>query len=122
MVAIHSKSCRDVLGLYMQAIVIQIISLRASSNASASLTTCRTSHEGMEEFLHGATTARVSETALQRSQASLAALSRELGISPVIVVKWRKYLAVKDAKTGPKEPCSTILIKANGVHPALHDR
>ena len=46
---------------------------------------------------------------MQRSQASLATLSRELGINPKTVAKWRKRAAVEDLKTGPKEPRSTVL-------------
>jgi transposase-like protein len=42
--------------------------------------------------------------AIQRSQASLATLSRELGINPKTVAKWRKRKTVEDLKTGPKAP------------------
>ncbi|MEM9430464.1 MAG: helix-turn-helix domain-containing protein, partial [Pseudomonadota bacterium] len=37
-----------------------------------------------------ATTAHVVRAAIQRSQASTAELSRELGINPKTVAKWRK--------------------------------
>jgi hypothetical protein len=47
-----------------------------------------------------------------RSQASLAQLSRELGINPKTVAKWRKRATVEDLKTGPKEPRSTVLTEA----------
>ncbi|MBL3576480.1 helix-turn-helix domain-containing protein, partial [Rhodovulum sulfidophilum] len=47
--------------------------------------------------------------AIQRSQASNAELSRELGINPKTVAKWRKRQTVEDRKTGPKEPRSTVL-------------
>ena len=50
--------------------------------------------------------------AIQRSQASLATLSRELGINPKTVAKWRKRTSVEDRKTGPKEPRSTVLTEA----------
>jgi transposase-like protein len=36
-------------------------------------------------------------------------LSRELGINPKTVAKWRKRATVEDKKTGPKEPRSTVL-------------
>ena len=38
-----------------------------------------------------------------------AQLSRELGINPKTVAKWRKRASVEDMKTGPKEPRSTVL-------------
>jgi transposase len=36
-------------------------------------------------------------------------MSRELGIHPKTVAKWRKRATVEDLKTGPKEPRSTVL-------------
>ena len=39
----------------------------------------------------------------------MAELSRELGINPKTVAKWRKRKTVEDQKTGPKEPRSTVL-------------
>ncbi len=45
----------------------------------------------------------------REAQASRAALSRELGINPKTVLKWRKRQTVADQKTGPKEPRSTVL-------------
>jgi hypothetical protein len=36
-------------------------------------------------------------------------LSRELGINPKTVAKWRKRSSVEDRKMGPKEPRSTVL-------------
>jgi transposase-like protein len=42
--------------------------------------------------------------AIQRSQASLAQLSRELGINPKTVAQWRKRATVEDRKTGSAEP------------------
>ncbi len=45
-------------------------------------------------------------------QASLATLSRELGINPKTVAKWRKRATVEDLKTGPKAPHSTTLSEA----------
>ncbi|MDF2640567.1 MAG: transposase [Novosphingobium lindaniclasticum] len=46
------------------------------------------------------------------SQASLATLSRELGVNPKTVAKWRKRATVEDLKTGPKAPHSTTLSQA----------
>ena len=37
---------------------------------------------------------------------------KELGINPKTVAKWRKRSAVKDLKTGPREPRSTVLTEA----------
>jgi hypothetical protein len=39
-------------------------------------------------------------------------LSRELGINPKTVAKWRKRATVEDLKTGPSEPRSTVLSEA----------
>jgi hypothetical protein len=59
---------------------------------------------------HGnATTAHAVRAAIQRSQASLAQLSRKAGINPKTVAKWRRRATVEDLKTGPKEPRSTVL-------------
>ncbi len=48
----------------------------------------------------------------REGQASTAALSRELGINPKTVAKWRKRATVEDLKTGPKEPRSSVLSEA----------
>ena len=67
----------------------------------------------MGQVRHGsATTTHAVRAAIQRSQASLAQLSRELGINPKTVAKWRKRATVEDLKTGPSEPRSTILTEA----------
>jgi len=67
----------------------------------------------MGQVRHGcATTTHAIRAAIQRSQASTAALSRELGINPKTVAKWRKRETVEDRKTGPKEPHSTVLSEA----------
>ena len=67
----------------------------------------------MGQVRHGsATTTYAIRAAIQRSQASLATLSRELGINQKTVAKWRKRQTVEDLKTGPKEPRSTILTEA----------
>ena len=64
----------------------------------------------MGQVRHGsATTTYAVRAAIQRSQASIAGLSRELGINPKTVAKWRKRQTVEDQKTGPKEPRSTVL-------------
>ncbi len=64
----------------------------------------------MGQVRHGsATTTYAVRAAIQRSQASLATLSRDLGINPKTVAKWRKRQTVEDLKTGPKEPRSTVL-------------
>jgi len=63
----------------------------------------------MGQVRHGsATTTHAVRAAIQRSQASTAALSRELGINPKTVAKWRKRETVEDHKTGPKEPRSSV--------------
>ena len=67
----------------------------------------------MGQVRHGsATTTHAVRTAIQRSQASLSTLSRELGINPKTVAKWRKRATVEDLKTGPKAPHSTTLTQA----------
>ena len=66
----------------------------------------------MGQILHGsATTTHAVRTAIQRSQASAAELSRTYGINSKTVLKWRKRATVEDRKTGPKEPHSTVLSK-----------
>jgi transposase-like protein len=61
----------------------------------------------MGQVRHGsATTTHAVRAAIQRSQASLATLSRELGINPKTVAKWRKRTTVEDLKTGPKAPAA----------------
>jgi hypothetical protein len=67
----------------------------------------------MGQVRHGcATRTHAIRAAVQRSQASTAALSRELGINPKTVAKWRKRVTVEDRKTGPKEPRSSVLSEA----------
>ena len=64
----------------------------------------------MGQVRHGsATTTHAVRAALQRSQTSISKLSREFGINPKTVAKWRKRQTVEDQKTGPKEPRSTVL-------------
>ena len=65
----------------------------------------------MGQVRHGsATTTFAVRAAIQRSQASLAQLSRELGINPKTVAKWRKRATVEDLKTGPKGECPTFCV------------
>ncbi len=67
----------------------------------------------MGQVRHGsATTTHAVRAAIQRSQASLSQLSRELSINPKTVAKWRKRANVEDLKAGPKEPRSTVLTEA----------
>ncbi len=64
----------------------------------------------MGQILHGSAKTRHAVRALiQRSKASNAALSRELGINVKTVAKWRKRDSVQDAAMGPKQAHSTVL-------------
>jgi len=64
----------------------------------------------MGQVLHGsATTTHAIRALIQRSQASNAALSLELGINVKTVAKWRKRDSVDDAVMGPKQVRSTVL-------------
>ena len=64
----------------------------------------------MGQILHGsATTTYAIRALIQRSQASNAALSRELGVNVKTVAKWRKRDRVEDTRMGPKEARSTVL-------------
>ncbi len=66
-----------------------------------------------DRYVMGAPRPRTpSEQQYSLSQASLATLSRELGINPKTVAKWRKRATVEDLKTGPKAPHSTTLSEA----------
>jgi transposase-like protein len=67
----------------------------------------------MGQVRHGsATTTHAVRATIQRSQASLAALRRKLGIGPKKVPKWRKRTTLEDLKTGPKASYSTTLTEA----------
>ena len=64
----------------------------------------------MGQVRHGsATTTHAVRAVIQRSQASTAALSRELGINPKTVAKWRERATLEDRETGPRVPRSTVL-------------
>jgi transposase InsO family protein len=66
----------------------------------------------MGQVLHGsAATTHAVRAAIQRSQASIAELSRTYGINPKTVAKWRKREGVEDAPMGPKQRRSTVLSK-----------
>lgn len=64
----------------------------------------------MGRALHGsATTTHALRTAMQRSQASIAELSRTYGLDRKTVAKWRKRSSVADARRGPRERRSSVL-------------
>nr|WP_244192236.1 DDE-type integrase/transposase/recombinase [Komagataeibacter sucrofermentans] len=57
----------------------------------------------MGQIRHGsATTTHAVRAAIQRSQASLSALSEKFGINPKMVAKWRKRPPVEDQNTDPR--------------------
>lgn len=59
-----------------------------------------------------ATTIHALRAAIQRSKASLTQVSKELGIKPKTVARWRRRQTVEDLKSGPREPRSTVLTEA----------
>jgi transposase-like protein len=62
------------------------------------------------QVLHGsATTTHAVRAAIQRSQASIQALSERYGINPKTVAKWRKRTRLDDQPMGPRVPRSTVL-------------
>jgi hypothetical protein len=64
----------------------------------------------MGQVLHGsATTTAAARRAIQHSQESLMALAKRYDINPKTVAKWRGRQSVKDCKTGPSTPRSTVL-------------
>src|SRR5450631_2547517 len=64
----------------------------------------------MGQVLHGsATTTHALRAAIQRSKASIQALSERYGINPKTVAKWRKRTSLEDCPMGPKAPHSTVL-------------
>ena len=63
----------------------------------------------MGQSRHGcATSTHAIRAAIQRSQASTAALNRELGINPKTVANWREHETVEDRKKGPKGTRKTL--------------
>ena len=66
----------------------------------------------MGQILHGsATTTYAVRAAIQRSKASLQALSQRYGINPKTVGKWRRRTSVEDCPTGPKVPRLSVVIR-----------
>lgn len=66
----------------------------------------------MGQVLHGcAATTHAVRAAIQRSQASIAELSRTYGLNPKTVAKWKKRDGVDDAPMGPSDVRSTVLSK-----------
>jgi transposase InsO family protein len=64
----------------------------------------------MGQVLYGsAATTHAVRAAIQRSQASIAELSRAYGLNPKTVAKWKRRDSVDDAAMGPKKPRSTVL-------------
>jgi transposase-like protein len=64
----------------------------------------------MGQVLHGsATTTEAVRRAIQHSQESLRALAKRYGINPKTVAKWRNRNSLAGARTGPKDPKSTVL-------------
>ena len=64
----------------------------------------------MGQILHGsATTTHAVRAAIQRSKASIQALSERYGINPKTVAKWRKRTSLEDRPMGPRAPHSTVL-------------
>src|SRR6266446_4529596 len=64
----------------------------------------------MGQVLHGsATTTHAIRAAIQRSKASIQALSERHGINTKTVAKWRRRASPEDCRMGPKVPHSTVL-------------
>jgi transposase-like protein len=64
----------------------------------------------MGQLLHGsAKTTHAVRAAIQRSKASIEALSERYDLNPKTVMKWKKRDFVHDAPMGPKAPRSTVL-------------
>jgi len=64
----------------------------------------------MGQILHGsAKTTHTVRSEVQRSQASVASLSRHYGINQKTVLKWPHRQSVEDMPMGPKERRSTVL-------------
>ncbi|TWI49271.1 hypothetical protein IQ22_04073 [Pseudomonas duriflava] len=67
----------------------------------------------MAQVLHKrATTTHTIRAELQRSQDSIATLSKRYNLNPKTVIKWRKRDSVEDQPMGPREPHSTSLTLA----------
>jgi transposase InsO family protein len=62
------------------------------------------------QVLHGsATTTHAIRAAIQRSTATIQALSVRYGVNPKTVAKWRKRTSLEDRPMGPATPRSTVL-------------
>jgi transposase-like protein len=57
-----------------------------------------------------ATTTHAIRAGIQRSKASIQALSERHGINPKSVAKWRRRASPDDCRMGPKVPHSTVLL------------
>lgn len=63
----------------------------------------------MGQILHGsATTTHAIRAAIQRSKASIQALSGRYGINPKTVAKWRRRTSLEDRPMGPRAPHSVL--------------
>ena len=72
----------------------------------------------MSQVRHGsATTTHAVRAAIQRSQVSLATLSRDLGINLLTVAKWRKRQTVDDLQLGLGRSF-VIKVAAHAVSPS----
>jgi len=64
----------------------------------------------MGQILHGgARTTDAVRRAIQHCQESLRALAKRYGVNQKTVAKWKKRSSASDARTGPKDPRSTVL-------------
>ena len=71
---------------------------------------CHREGDTVGQILHGsATTTHAIRAAIQRSTASIEALSARYGVNPKTVAKWRKRSSVQDRPMGPQHPHSTVL-------------
>ena len=63
----------------------------------------------MGQVRHGyAATKHAIRSVIQSSQATTAALSRDLGVNVKALAKWRKRVTVEDRNTGATQPISTV--------------
>ncbi len=73
----------------------------------------------MAQVLHpGAKTTHAVRAEIQRSQASIAALSKRYGIDPKTVCKWKKRQSVEDAPPlwGPRTPVQRCSVSKKKPH------
>ena len=77
----------------------------------------------MGQVLHGsAKTTHTIRAAIQRSQASIKALSARYDLNPKTVAKWKKRDHVEGAPMGPKHVRSTVLSAEEEATPRLRRR